>query len=188
MAKARTGIPQRHLILSVTALDQELRDRLENETKALGTPDQVLDFVVQSNKAYFASIQDPDKQKDIDAPWQFRWLAEQHFRVGLLTYKGNEIALLFRRQYSYYTQDTEGIVDAIPGKTLKTLDEAWIRVSLTEAKSSFKQAQFFTSDFKKLEDERDQLQRRTQTQANLIAQQEERICTLERVLDAQKGK
>lgn len=121
-----TVIRPKYLVLSSNMLDEQELELCEAEAKTLATASQAENFAART------------------PGWSF---LRMNVGVGVLRWKGVDVALYYQRQFIRYQPAEDGPVEHAPAKTLKNEDEAWMRVSLLETKSALKQAQFFTREY-----------------------------------------
>ena len=84
-------------------------------------------------------------------------------------------------------QDPEVVIEVTPAKALKHIDEAWMRISLLDAKSAMKQTQFYAKEFAELEQDRNQARAQLARSGLVIDKLETRIASLEKQLESKSG-
>lgn len=109
-------------------------------------------------------------------------------RVGVLKFRGTEVALFFKRQSTNFkTED----IDPVPERTIADPEEAWARMEFFHTKSSKKRSSWFADREKELMDsveafrglahqrdvENDQLQQKVQAMSQTISTLRKRLST-----------
>jgi hypothetical protein len=146
------------LEMSKTDLDYALKTIIKKE---ITTGDRAKQF----------ALKDLDK---IERPHQSDWsyqMIDLHGRVGILKYKGIEIALFIKRQLSPHriTGDTP-----LSEKRLNNPDDAWMRLDLSGL--SARQSKRPTLDYiRKLEEKIERLTYKNETLAAIVDQQGAKI-------------
>jgi molecular chaperone GrpE len=109
-AAGKLGTPPKYRVLQVDMLKQADREKAAT----------IISFVQSDSDAYKLAGHDGFAYKDLDL----------RRRVGVVTYKGAEVALLFKREV---LELEPGPADPVPERTIKDPVGAWIQVDLLNA-------------------------------------------------------
>lgn len=109
--------PIKYPILAVDQLSKTDKDIIEATVKTLTTADEAKQFVY---------VGKPGEKPGHAMGWQFEIL-DRLGNVGVIRYKGTDVAVLYKRQLSHVIPQPG---DPIPEGTIKDPSDTWVRCSL----------------------------------------------------------
>jgi len=149
MAKKFKTIRPQYMVLTGNMITDEQREKLEEVSRTLGTG---------RDAAVYAASHEGWGYLPVSAS------TVGSSMIGILRFNGTDVALYFQRQFVRIQTHAEDVLDAAPAKRLLNEDDAWMRISLLETKSSKLQAQQVLAELTKVKQELD-------VKNNLIAAQ-----------------
>jgi len=169
-------IRQQYMILSSQFISEEVREMIESNIKTLSTGQAVVDFAYQNYPVYSSVRLNGPGGSD----------------VVILKWRGVDVAVFYKRQITRVQPDHDGVNDGTPSKALRSEDEAWTKMSLLDAKSSMKQAQFYSEEYSRVKDENESLQKQVRSLSHLNDMLSEKISKMEmekesKLKSSQKG-